>query len=354
MKDPAVESVASAIGSGGSTVSLNQGRVFIALKPKAERDATADQVIARLQTQLAQIPGITLYMQAAQDIAIGGRVAKTQYQYTLVDADANELNHWSAIFLDKFRQMPEIKDIASDQENAGPRLNLQVNRDIASSFGILPSTVDNTLGDAFGQRIVSTIYSPLNQYHVILEVDPRFQSGPEALNNIYLSSSAGQEVPLSTLVTSTVTSAPIVINHQGMFPATTLSFNLQPGVALGDAVAAIHKFERESGKPDSLVTTFQGTANAFLSSLAGEPLLIAAALVTIYIILGVLYESAIHPITILSTLPSAGIGALLILMAVNLDFSVIAMIGIILLIGIVKKNGIMLLTSRSRRSVSKD
>ena len=342
MKDPAVELVASAIGSGGSTVSLNQGRVFIALKPKAERDVTADQVIARLQTQLAQIPGITLYMQAAQDIAIGGRVAKTQYQYTLVDADANELNHWSAIFLDKFRQMPEIKDVASDQENAGPRLTLQVNRDTASSFGILPSTVDNTLGDAFGQRIVSTIYSPLNQYHVILEVDPRFQSGPEALNNIYLSSSAGQEVPLSTLVKSTVTAAPIVINHQGMFPATTLSFNLQPGVALGDAVTAIHKFERESGKPDSLVTNFQGTANAFLSSLAGEPLLIAAALVTIYIILGVLYESTIHPITILSTLPSAGIGALLILMAVNLDFSVIAMIGIILLIGIVKKNGIML------------
>ena len=342
MKDPAVESVASAIGSGGSTVSLNQGRVFIALKPKAERDMTADQVIARLQTQLAQIPGITLYMQAAQDIAIGGRVAKTQYQYTLVDADANELNHWSAIFLDKFRQMPEIKDVASDQENAGPRLTLQVNRDTASSFGILPSAVDNTLGDAFGQRIVSTIYSPLNQYHVILEVDPRFQSSPEALNNIYLSSSAGQEVPLSTLVKSTVTAAPIVINHQGMFPAATLSFNLRPGVALGDAVTAIHKFERESGKPDSLVTNFQGTANAFLSSLAGEPLLIAAALVTIYIILGVLYESTIHPITILSTLPSAGIGALLILMAVNLDFSVIAMIGIILLIGIVKKNGIML------------
>jgi HAE1 family hydrophobic/amphiphilic exporter-1 len=342
MKDPAVESVASAIGSGGSTASLNQGRVYIALKPKDQRGATADEVIARLQTQLAKIPGITLFMQASQDISIGGRVAKTQYQYTLVDADANELNHWSAIFLDRFRKMPEIKDVASDQENAGPRLTLHVNRDIASSFGILPSTVDNTLGDAFGQRIVSTIYSPLNQYHVILEVDPRFQTGPEALDNIYLSSSAGQEVPLSTLVNSTVSAAPIVINHQGLFPSTTLSFNLKPGVALGDAVAAIRSFEKESGKPDSLVTNFQGTANAFLSSLSGEPLLIAAALVTIYIILGVLYESAIHPITILSTLPSAGIGALLLLMAVGLDFSVIAMIGIILLIGIVKKNGIML------------
>jgi hypothetical protein len=216
------------------------------------------------------------------------------------------------------------------------------NRDVASSFGILPSTVDNTLGDAFGQRIVSTIYSPLNQYHVVLEVDPRFQRGPEALNDIYLNSSAAQEVPLSTLVDSNITAAPIVINHQGLFPATTISFNLKPGVALGDAVDAIRQIEQQSGKPQSLVTSFQGNANAFLSSLAGEPLLIAAALVTIYIILGVLYESTIHPITILSTLPSAGIGALLMLMAVNLDLSVIAMLGILLLIGIVKKNGILM------------
>jgi multidrug efflux pump subunit AcrB len=281
-------------------------------------------------------------MQAAQDITVGGRVSKTQYQYTLTDADQNELNHWSAIFLDKLKSLPEITDVTSDEENGGPRLNATVNRDIASSFGILPSTVDNTLGDAFGQRIVSTIYSPLNQYHVVLEVDPRFQSGPEALNNIYINSSAAQEVPLSTLVDSTITAAPIVINHQGLFPATTLSFNLKPGVALGDAVDAIRKIEQQSGKPQSLVTTFQGNANAFLSSLAGEPILIAAALVTIYIILGVLYESTIHPITILSTLPSAGIGALLMLMAVHLDLSVIAMLGILLLIGIVKKNGILM------------
>jgi HAE1 family hydrophobic/amphiphilic exporter-1 len=232
--------------------------------------------------------------------------------------------------------------VASDQENAGPLLDATVNRDMASSFGILPSTVDNTLGDAFGQRIVSTIYTALNQYHVVLEVDPRFQRGPEALNDIYVNSSAAQEVPLGTLVDSTLTAAPIVINHQGLFPATTISFNLKPGVALGDAVEAIRQIERQSGKPQSLVTTFQGNANAFLSSLAGEPLLIAAALVTIYIILGVLYESVVHPITILSTLPSAGIGALLLLMAVNLDLSVIAMLGILLLIGIVKKNGILM------------
>jgi HAE1 family hydrophobic/amphiphilic exporter-1 len=232
--------------------------------------------------------------------------------------------------------------VTSDQENAGPRLNVTVNRQVASSFGILPSTIDNVLDDAFGQRIVSTIFTSLNQYHVVLEVDPRYQYGPEAINNIYVNSSAGQQVPLSALVNSTTTAAPIVINHQGMFPSTTLSFNLAPGVALGDAVNAIHQFEQASGKPASLATTFQGNANAFQSALAGEAILILAALVVIYIILGVLYESTIHPLTILSTLPSAGIGALLLLMAVNIDLSVIAMIGIILLIGIVKKNGIML------------
>jgi HAE1 family hydrophobic/amphiphilic exporter-1 len=342
LKDPAVASVAAAIGPGGSTATLNQGRVFIALKPHNARGVSIGQVIGRLQTALAKVQGITLYMQAAQDITVGGRVTKTQYQFTLTDADQNELNHWSAVFLDRLRGLPQITDVASDQENAGPLLDATVNRDMASSFGILPSTVDNTLGDAFGQRIVSTIYTALNQYHVVLEVDPRFQRGPEALNDIYVNSSAAQEVPLGTLVDSTLTAAPIVINHQGLFPATTISFNLKPGVALGDAVEAIRQIERQSGKPQSLVTTFQGNANAFLSSLAGEPLLIAAALVTIYIILGVLYESVVHPITILSTLPSAGIGALLLLMAVNLDLSVIAMLGILLLIGIVKKNGILM------------
>jgi HAE1 family hydrophobic/amphiphilic exporter-1 len=244
--------------------------------------------------------------------------------------------------LDKIRQLPEVTDVTTDQLNSGPRLNATVKRDVASTFGILPSTIDNTLDDAFGQRIVSTIFTSLNQYHVVLEVNPRFQTGPEALSGIYVTSSSGQQVPLSTLVDASITTAPIVINHQSMFPSTTISFNLKPGAALGDAVAGIQKIERDSGKPVSLATSFQGNANGFLDALAGAPLLILAALVTIYIILGVLYESVVHPITILSTLPSAGIGALLLLMAVHLDFSVIALVGVILLIGIVKKNGIML------------
>ena len=342
LKDPAVDSVSDYIGPGGPTATLNQGRVFIVLKPLAERGVSADQVIRRLAPQLARIQGINLYLQAAQDITIGARLSKTQYQYTLFDADSTELNHWAAIFLDKLRTIPGVIDVASDQQNSGQMLNVTTNREAASSYGILPATIDNTLDDAFGQRIVSTMFTELNQYHVVLEVAPEFQYGPEALNGIYLNSSAGQQVPLTTLVNSSIKAAPIVVNHQGMFPAATISFNLAPGVALGDAVAAIRQFEQQSGKPASLVTSFQGNAQAFQSSLSGTPVLIAAALVVIYIILGVLYESLVHPITILSTLPSAGIGALLMLMAVHLDLSVIAIIGIILLIGIVKKNGIML------------
>ena len=342
LADPAVASVGNQIGPGGSTTTLNQGRVFIALKPKSQRDASADEVIRRLQRNLARIQGITLYMQAAQDITVGARLTQTQYQYTLTDADANELTQWSAIFLDKFKSLPEIIDVATDQENAGPLLDVTINREVASSYGILPSTIDNTLDDAFGQRIVSTIYTSLNQYHVVLEVNPRFQYGPEALTRIYVTSSSGQQVPLSTLVNTVIKAAPIVVNHQGMFPSATISFNLKPGVALGDAVNAIQSVARELGKPESLATVFQGNAQAFQSSLSGAPILIAAALVVIYIILGVLYENAIHPITILSTLPSAGIGALLLLLAFHIDLSVMAMLGIILLIGIVKKNGIML------------
>ncbi len=299
-------------------------------------------MIRRLAPQLANTQGIRLYLQAAQDITIGARLSKTQYQYTLYDADSNELNHWAAIFLDKIKTIPGVTDVASDQQNAGQMLNVTANREVASSYGILPATIDNTLDDAFGQRIVSTMFTELNQYHVVLEVAPEFQYGPEALNGIYVGSSTGQQVPLSTLVSTSIKAAPIVINHQGMFPAATISFNLEPGVALGDAVAAIRQFEQQSNKPASLATSFQGNAQAFQSSLSGTPVLIAAALIVIYIILGVLYESLIHPITILSTLPSAGIGALLLLMAVHLDLSVIAIIGIILLIGIVKKNGIML------------
>jgi len=343
LQDPAVASVGSYVGPGGPTATLNNGRMFIALKSQGERNASADEVINRLRPKLARLQGITLYMQAAQDITIGGRVSRTQYQYTLTDPDPAELNQWSAQFLEKLRAIPGIADIASDQQNAGPLLDITINRDIASSHGILPATIDNTLSDAFGQRIVSTMLTQQNQYHVVLEVQPQFQFGPNALSDIYVNSSSGQQVPLSTLVNAVEKVAPLVVNHQGQFPSVTVSFNLLPGVAIGNAVAAIQQAEKQLGKPASLTTSFQGNAQAFQSSLSSTPVLIAAALVVIYIILGVLYESTIHPITILSTLPSAGIGALLILMAFHFDLSVIALIGIILLIGIVKKNAIMLI-----------
>jgi HAE1 family hydrophobic/amphiphilic exporter-1 len=340
-RDPAVASVGSAVGAGGGTTTVNNGRVFIALKPRAQR-GSMDQVLARLRTNLAKIQGITLYMQAAQDITIGGRVSKTQYQYTLDDADAGELNHWAALFLDKIKTVPGITDVTTDQLNAGPMLDITIKREVASTYGILPYTIDNTLDDAFGQRIVSTMYTALNQYHVVMEVDPKFQCSPEALTSIYVKSSSGQEVPLSTLVDSVVKVSPLVVNHQGQFPSVTISFNLLPGTAIGQATAAIQKIENELHKPLSLQTSFQGNAQAFGQSLSTTPILIVAALFVIYLILGVLYESLIHPITIISTLPSAGLGALLLLMAVHFDLSVIAIVGIILLIGIVKKNGIML------------
>jgi multidrug efflux pump subunit AcrB len=343
VQDPAVASVGSQIGPGGPTATLNNGRMFIALKPKGERKASADEVINRLRPKLAKLQGITLYMQAAQDITIGGRVSRTQYQYTLTDPDPGELNQWSAQFLEKLRTIPGIADIASDQQNAGPLLDITINRDVASSYGILPATIDNTLSDAFGQRIVSTMLTQQNQYHVVLEVQPQFQFGPNALSDLYVNSSSGQQVPLSTLVTATEKVAPLVVNHQGQFPSVTISFNLLPGTAIGNAVTSIQQAEKQLGKPAALTTSFQGNAQAFQSSLSSTPFLIAAALVVIYIILGVLYESTVHPITILSTLPSAGIGALLILMAFHFDLSVIALIGIILLIGIVKKNAIMLI-----------
>jgi hydrophobe/amphiphile efflux-1 (HAE1) family protein len=341
MRDPAVDTIGAAVGAGGGVYTANDGRVYITLKPKSQRDPI-ETVIARLRKNLAKIQGITLYMQPAQDITIGARLNKTQFQFTLNDADAGELNHWAALFVDKIRAAPGIADVTTDQLSAGPLLDITVKRDVASSYGILPSTIDNTLDDAFGQRIVSTIYTTLQQYHVILEVDPKFQYGPEALNGIYVKSSAGQQVPISTLVDSVVKVAPIVINHQGQFPSVTISFNLAPGTAIGQAVSAIDQAQKELHPPLSLQSSFQGNAQAFGASLSSTPILIAAALFVIYIILGVLYESVIHPITIISTLPSAGLGALLLLMAVHVDLSVIAIVGIILLIGIVKKNGIML------------
>ena len=341
VRDPAVATVGSAVGAGGGSYTLNDGRVFIQLKPAAQRDPI-EKVIARLRTNLAKLQGITLYMQAAQDITVGARLNKTQFQYTLNDADPGELAHWSALFQDKIKAIPGIADVTTDQLNAGPLLDITIKREVASSYGILPYTIDNTLDDAFGQRIVSTMYTTLQQYHVILEVNPKFQYGPEALNGIYVKSSSGQQVPLSTLVNSAVKVAPLVINHTGQFPSVTISFNLAPGTAIGQAVSAIQAVQKELHPPLSLQASFQGNAQAFGASLSSTPILIGASLFVIYLILGVLYESLIHPITIISTLPSAGIGALLLLMAVHIDLSVIAIVGLILLIGIVKKNGIML------------
>lgn len=341
MKDPAVATVGSAVGAGGGSYTLNDGRVFIQLKPANQR-ASIQKVIDRLRTNLAKIQGITLYMQAAQDITVGARLNKTQFQYTLNDADPGELKHWSALFLDKFKAIPGITDVATDQLSSGPLLDISIKREVASSYGILPYTIDNTLDDAFGQRIVSTMYTTLQQYHVILEVNPKFQYGPEALNGIYVKSSSGQQVPLSTLIDSVVKVAPLVVNHTGQFPSVTISFNLAPGTAIGQAVNAIDAVQKELHPPLSVQTNFQGNAQAFGASLSNTPILITASLFVIYIILGVLYESLIHPITIISTLPSAGVGALLLLMAAHYDLSVIAIVGIILLIGIVKKNGIML------------
>jgi multidrug efflux pump subunit AcrB len=341
MRDPAVATVGSAVGAGGGSYTLNDGRVFIQLKPAEQRDPIG-KVIARLRTNLAKLQGITLYMQAAQDITVGARLNKTQFQYTLNDADPGELAHWSALFQEKIKAVPGIADVTTDQLNAGPLLDIAIKREVASSYGILPYTIDNTLDDAFGQRIVSTMYTTLQQYHVILEVNPKFQYGPEALNGIYVKSSSGQQVPLSTLVDSAVKVAPLVINHTGQFPSVTISFNLAPGTAIGQAVSAIQAVKKELHPPLSLQASFQGNAQAFGASLSSTPILIGASLFVIYLILGVLYESLIHPITIISTLPSAGIGALLLLMAVHVDLSVIAIVGLILLIGIVKKNGIML------------
>jgi HAE1 family hydrophobic/amphiphilic exporter-1 len=342
LEDPAVASVGTGIGAGGGNYTANTGRMFISLKPKSQRDASADQVILRLQQRLAKIQGIALYMQAAQDITIGGRLNKTQYQYTLSDSDPGELTRWAPLFLEKIRALPGITGVTTDQLNAGLLLDITINRDVASSHGITPSTIDNILNDAYGQRIISTMFTQMSQYHVVLEVPPKYQYDPEALGQLYVNSSSGQQVPLRTLITSAVKVAPLVVNHQGQFQSVTISYNLLPGTSLGEAVASIQQVEKDLGKPLSLQTSFQGNGQAYLQSLTSTPLLILAALVVIYLILGILYESIIHPVTIISTLPSAGLGALLLLMAAHLDLSVIGIVGILLLIGIVKKNGIML------------
>jgi len=341
-KDPAVAAANAYIGPGGPTVTENDGRVFITLKPLGQRTVTADQVIARLNKALQPVWGITLYMQAAQDITIGARLSKTQYQYTLVGVDNDELDHWAPILLKKLQTLPQLTDVASDQQSTGRVLKVEVNRQLAQQLGINPSVVDSILYDAFGQRVAARIYTRLNQYFVILEVQPDFQLGPNALSRIYATSSSGAEVPLSEFAKITSTVAPIAVNHQGQFPSVTLSFNLAPKVSIGEAVIAIQQATQELHLPASIATSFQGSAQAFQSSLSSTPILILAALIAVYIILGMLYESTIHPITIISTLPSAGLGALLTLMLFGMPLDVIGIIGIILLIGIVKKNGIML------------
>src|SRR5437763_331107 len=315
--------------------------VYIPLMPINQRGGV-DQLIARLNKALQPVWGITLYMQAAQDITVGARISKTQYQYTLVDVNIDELDHWAPILFNKLKTLPQLTDVASDQQSTGRVLKVDIDRQLAQQLGINPSMVDSILYDAFGQRVAARIYTRLNQYFVILEVEPDFQLGPNALSRIYATSSSGKEVPLSEFAKITSTVAPIAVNHQGQFPSVTLSFNLPPNVSIGAAVTAIQQATKELNLPASIATSFQGSAQAFQSSLSSTPILILAALIAVYIILGMLYESTIHPITIISTLPSAGLGALLTLMVFGMPLDVIGIIGIILLIGIVKKNGIML------------
>jgi len=341
LKDPAIAHVAMAIGGAGNP--SNTGRMFITLKPRDQRDVTADQVITRLQPQLAKVEGAQLFLQAAQDVTVGGRTARTQYQYTLQDSDFGELNQWAPKMLAKMQSLPELRDVASDQEAAGTTLTLTFDRNQASRYGLTAQTIDDTLYDAFGQREIAQYFTQLSSYEVILEVLPSLQEDLATLDKIFLKSSTGGEVPLSTFAKwSTTPVQPLAINHQGQFPATTISFNLAPGAALSQATDAIERIKNELKLPATVITSFQGNAQAFQASLTTVPLLIVAALVVVYLILGILYESYIHPITILSTLPSAGVGALATLMLFHFDFSLIALVGIILLIGIVKKNGIML------------
>ncbi len=342
-KDPDVQSVASFVGAGTVNSTINTGRLTIVLKPRNERRSNAEEIIERLRKSTGNLEGISLFMQAVQDLQLDSRVSRTQYQYILQDADAAELGVWTNKLLDKLRALPEITDAASDQQANGLQLTVQVDRDKASRFNVLTQAVDDTLYDAFGQRQVSVIYTQLNQYRVILEVEPSFKTSPDALDKIYVKSTTGQLVPLSAIAHMENGTVALSIPHQGQFPSATLSFNLRPGHYLSEAVPAIQTAQAEIGMPDSIVTSFTGSAAEFRSSLASEPYLILAALVVIYIVLGVLYESYIHPITILSTLPSAGVGALLALLVCGMDLSLVALIGIVLLIGIVKKNAIMMI-----------
>ena len=361
LQDKDVESLSSFIGVDGTNVTPNSGRIQINLKPRDERSDDASAIIRRLQPELAKVDGITLYMQPVQDLTVEDRVSRTQFQYSIEDADANELAQWTPKLVAKLQTLPELRDVATDQLNNGLRTNITIDRDTASRLGIFPQAIDNTLYDAFGQRQVSTIFTQLNQYHVVLEVLPNFAQTPENLNDIYIRPSvvtpntgaptangaavatSGAPVPISAFTRINPMNASLSVNHQGQFPVVTLSFNLAPGASLGDATKAIQQAEKDIQLPPSIHASFQGTAAAFQNSLSTEPFLILAAVITVYIVLGVLYESYIHPVTILSTLPSAGVGAILALMITGNDLTVVALIGIILLIGIVKKNAIMMI-----------
>jgi len=373
LADPAVYSVTAANGGngpgGGST---NIGNLWIALKPLNQRPGrvTADDVVNRLRGKLTSVAGATTFLQVQQDLQIGGRGSAAQYQYTLSDENLNELNTWAPQLEERLRAMPELRDVSTDQQNQGLSANLVIDRDSAARLGISAATIDNVLYDAFGQREVSTMYTGLNQYYVVMEVDPKYQLSPDSLNNIYIKAgtapgaasanasgangasavpptaaipSSGAMVPLSAVAHFDSQRTALQVNHQGQYPAVTLTFNLAPNVALGDAVTALERVQRDLGMPRSVHGTFQGSAQAFQDSLRNEPILILAALVAVYIVLGILYESLIHPLTILSTLPPAGVGAILALLLTGTDLSIIALIGIILLIGIVKKNAIMMI-----------
>ena len=359
LEDPAVDNLSSFIGIDGTNTTLNSGRILINLKPLAARNLSASDVIRRLQPELAKVPGITLYMQPVQDLSVEDRVSRTQFQYTLEDPNVDELNSFAPQMLAKLQTLPELSDVASDQQTLGLQAKLVFDRNTASRLGITTSAIDQALYDAYGQREVSTMFTQLNQYHVVLEVKPGFEKNPSGLNDLFIQagavvpgapsiqssaafSNAGQ-IPLNSFSRVETTTVPITVNHQGQFPVVTLSFNLAPTASLGDAVTAVNKVKDGMGMPPSVQAAYQGTAEAFQSSLANEPVLIAAALITVYLVLGILYESYIHPLTILSALPSAGVGALIALMIFRNDFSVIALIGIVLLIGIVKKNAIMMI-----------
>ncbi len=343
LQDPDVESLSSFIGVDGTNMMPNSGRIQINLKPLESRSSNASEIIRRLTDKLDGVEGISLFMQPVQDLSVEDRVSRSQFQYSLEDANAQELGVWVPQLVAKMQALPQLRDVATDQQTAGLQENLVVDRDAASRLGLTTQSIDDTLYDAFGQRQVSTIFTQLNQYHVVLEVAPEFRQNADALKSLYVKSTTGTQVPLSAFTSFQPTTGSLTLNHQGQFPSTTLSFNLAPGASLGDATTAVDKAKAEIGMPASIQASFQGTAAAFQNSLAGESLLLLAAVVTVYIVLGVLYESYIHPLTILSTLPSAGVGAILALQLFHLDLSIIGLIGIILLIGIVQKNAIMMI-----------